>query len=220
MIELENVGKRYGTRSGRVTALRGISLSIGAGEKLCIVGKSGSGKTTLVDIVGTLLTPTSGQYRLFGSPVNSRTGPELARLRNRHFGFVFQAFHLMDRSTVLDNVCLGARYRSADPGFRRRARDLLERLGLGGFEGRLPTQLSGGEKQRVAIARALAGQPSVILADEPTGNLDSDTGALVIEALFDACGPQTALVLVTHDMGFAERFDRLVRMKDGQIVAG
>ena len=217
-IRLDNVGKTYGAAARPVRALEGVTLDIRQGEKVCLAGKSGSGKTTLLDIIGTLLQPTTGTYEFMGRSMAERTPRELAQLRNRHFGFVFQSFHLLDRYTVLQNVELAQQYRAPDPQFRARALRVMESLGIAQFAQRRPTELSGGEKQRVAIARALAADPSVLLADEPTGNLDTATGTAVIDALFAAAGADKTLIMVTHDAAFASRFPRVVRMQDGQLV--
>jgi ABC-type lipoprotein export system ATPase subunit len=220
LIRLTKVSKTYGKAAGAFRALEDIDLAIHPGEKICIIGKSGSGKTTLIDIIGTLLRPTAGTYEFMGTPIASMSLDRLAQLRNRHFGFVFQSFHLLDRLTVLQNIQLVQQYRRKDGGFRDRALATLRNLGLGGLAGRLPTELSGGERQRVAIARAIAGNPDILLADEPTGNLDSETGAQVIRALFAACGCESALVLVTHDTSHVDLFPRVLQMKDGRIVDG
>jgi putative ABC transport system ATP-binding protein len=217
-IHLEHLGKTYGQAPRAVRALEDVTLDIDQGEKVCVVGKSGSGKTTLLDIIGTLLLPTAGEYRFMGRSMVDRSERELAQLRNRHFGFVFQSFHLVDRFTVLQNVELAQQYRPPDPGYRARALAVMDSLGIGAFAQRRPTELSGGEKQRVAIARALAANPSVLLADEPTGNLDSVTGNAVIDALFAAAGADKTLIMVTHDAQFASRFPRIIRMQDGRIV--
>jgi putative ABC transport system ATP-binding protein len=219
VIALRGIAKSYPLPGGEARALDGVDLDIGAGEALCITGKSGSGKTTLLDIIATLLKPTQGSYRFDGEEVSSLSEQALARLRNRRFGFVFQSFHLLPEMSVLDNVCLPALYRGGED-LRPAARHWLDALGLGDLGGRRPVELSGGQQQRVAIARALVTDPAVLLADEPTGNLDSATGAEVVELLLGVAKAGRTLILVTHDNELAASFPRRVTLADGRVVAG
>ena len=213
---LSEVTKRY---PGGVTALDGVSLTIGHGELLGIVGPSGSGKSTLLHVLGTLDRPTSGQVEIAGHDVARLTDRQLSALRAGTVGFVFQQFHLAAGVPALDNVGMPLVYRGVRRAERRRrARAALERVGMGHRLGHTPNQLSGGEQQRVAIARALVGEPQVLLADEPTGNLDTRTGdeiMAVLERLVDE--QNQTIVLITHDQAIAERAPRLVRMRDGRL---
>ena len=218
MIELRGISKSYRAGANEVRALDGVDIDIGPGEAVCIVGKSGSGKTTLLDIVATLLKPTAGRYLFDGEDVSRLSERALAQLRNRRLGFVFQSFHLLNELSVLQNVCLPSRYRGGEdlePGARR----WLARLGLDGLADRRPVELSGGQQQRVAIARALVTDPAVLLADEPTGNLDSATGGEVVELLLDVARAGRTLILVTHDDDVARRFPRRIVLADGRVVA-
>ena len=203
-----------------VVALRGVSFSVGAGEFAAIVGPSGSGKTTLLHLMGTLDGPTSGSVRLTGRDVTALGDREVAFLRATRIGFVFQQFFLAEHQTVLDNVADGLLYAGIRPAERRRrALDALALVGLEARSGARPTQLSGGQRQRVAIARALAGEPAIILADEPTGNLDQATGQSIL-ALFETLNQRGAtIVLITHDQSIARRMPRRIEMLDGRIVA-
>ena len=222
MIQLEAVTKIY--RMGRnieVPALRGIDLEIPRGSFLAIMGASGSGKSTLLNIIGCLDTPTQGVYRLDGLRVDQLTDNQLAALRNRYFGFVFQQFNLIPSLNALENVLVPATYSDLWSGTaRRRAMELLERVGLARFWRHRPAELSGGQQQRVAIARALMNRPRVLLADEPTGNLDSDSGAEVMNLLEELWKDEGLTILVvTHDQEVAARARRIVRMRDGRIIA-
>ncbi|MEN9978801.1 MAG: ABC transporter ATP-binding protein [candidate division WOR-3 bacterium] len=220
MIRLQGVFKSYSLGKTVVRALNGISLEISRGEYVALMGPSGSGKSTLMHILGCLDTPDAGSYFFDGDDTARFNDRELARLRNRAFGFVFQSFNLLPRLSALANVELPMLY----AGIRRRARikratELLELVGLGDRLRHKPNELSGGEMQRVAIARALANEPEVILADEPTGNLDSRTGAEIMR-LFDRLAEEgKTVVIVTHDPGIAEHCRRIVRLRDGEIVA-
>lgn len=218
-LEVVDVTRTYEMGGTLVQALRGVSLRIDAGEFVAIVGPSGSGKTTLMNLLGCLDRPTSGQLRVDGVDATSLGDHGLATLRNSAVGFVFQSFQLLSRTSAVENVALPLIYRGLARRERRvRAEAALQAVGLGERMRHRPTQLSGGEQQRVAIARALVGQPRLLLADEPTGNLDSVTGAEVLHLfarLHDE--QQVAVVLVTHDRDVAARADRQIRMRDGRI---
>ena len=203
-----------------VRALRGVDLSIAKNEFVAIMGHSGSGKSTLMNVVGCLDVPTSGEYWLNGERVSDLGDLELARIRNREIGFVFQTFNLLGRATALQNVETPLVY--ADIGRkerRKRAEQELDRLGLGDRMHHLPSQLSGGQRQRVAIARALVNRPSILLADEPTGNLDSDTTAEIIGLFEQLHAEGQTIVLVTHETDIAERVERRIVLEDGDVVA-
>ncbi len=216
-LELRDVCKEY---PGGVHALRDVSVRIGAGERVAVAGPSGSGKTTMLTILGTLERPSSGAVAVAGSDVAGASDVELAGLRAHRIGFVFQGFHLQDPLTALDNVATGMLY-TGEPLRERReaARAALERVGLGHRLDHRPPQLSGGEKQRVAIARAVAKRPMIILADEPTGNLDTRSGGEVIDLLHELGREGATLVLITHDQQIAQTFPRRLAMRDGEIVS-
>ncbi len=218
MIELENVYKIYRMGDSEVHALDGVSLKIEAGEWVAIVGPSGSGKSTLMNVIGCLDQPTSGSYKLDGVEVARMSDRELARVRNRKIGFVFQTFNLLPRTTALANVELPLVYAGARDR-RQRAIAALERVGLGDRLHHRPNELSGGQQQRVAIARALVTNPAIILADEPTGNLDSKSGAEIME-LFHRLHTEQGLtiVMVTHDPDIAAQCERVVHIRDGKII--
>jgi putative ABC transport system ATP-binding protein len=220
-IEVDNLGKQYeGAAPGTPPALQSVTLAIAQGEFVAVMGPSGSGKSTFMNIVGLLDTPTAGAYRLNGEDVAGLATDELAHVRNRVFGFVFQGFNLLKRITAAENVALPMVY-SGTPGGerRRRARELLAKLGLGAFPDVLPNRLSGGQQQRVAIARALANRPQLILADEPTGNLDTQTSNEIM-SLFTELNRETGvtILLVTHENDIAQYANRLIRFKDGLVV--
>jgi putative ABC transport system ATP-binding protein len=216
-VELDGVVKEY---PGGVTALRGVSVSVGEGDQVAVVGPSGSGKTTMLTILGTLERPTSGTVTVAGHDVVAASDRELAGLRAHEIGFVFQAFHLQESMSAVDNVATGMLYTGRPLRERRQAaRVALERVGLSHRLEFRPKQLSGGERQRVAIARAVAKRPQILLADEPTGNLDSKSGGEVIDLLLELGAGGATLVLITHDPGIAGRFSRRLQMRDGEIVA-
>ena len=215
--ELRGVSKTY---AGGVTALRGVDLDIGYGELLGIVGPSGSGKSTMLHIIGTLDQPSSGMVRIDGYDVSRLTDRQLSALRAERIGFVFQQFHLAVGVPVLDNVADGLLYAGVTLRERRAAADAaLTRVGLGHRLGHLPHQLSGGERQRVAIARAVVGEPALLLADEPTGNLDSASGAGVMELFDDLHAGGLTLAVITHDDEISSRAQRRVRITDGTLCA-
>ena len=221
LLEAHGITKTYRLGQVDVPALRGVSLAVERGEYVAIMGPSGSGKSTLMHILGCLDTATDGTYVLDGTDVSTLRRRALARVRNEKVGFVFQTFNLMPRLTVEENVALPLRYRG---GFSRRerlrrARGLLERLGLAHRLGHRPDQLSGGERQRVAVARALVGEPAILLVDEPTGNLDSTSGAEVLQTFRDVHGLGNTIVLVTHDPHVADEADRLIQIADGVVAA-
>ncbi len=219
MIELVGIHKHYRMGDQEVRALDGVDLTIGRNEYVALIGPSGSGKSTLMNLLGCLDTPSEGQYLLNGRDTATLDDTELARVRNREVGFVFQSFHLLPRMSVLDNVMQPLVYRGLPRAERRRmATESLERVGLGNRLGHRPNELSGGQRQRVAVARALVGEPSLLLADEPTGNLDSRTSAEIM-ALFDALHAQgQTVVVVTHEPDIAAHCHRTVRIGDGRIV--
>ncbi|HEY3280398.1 MAG TPA: ABC transporter ATP-binding protein [Gemmatimonadales bacterium] len=220
LIEARGLAKTYRLGQVDVQALRGVDVDVAAGEFVAITGPSGSGKSTLMHILGCLDTPTAGTYRLGGEDVSGLSGKRLAQVRNRKVGFVFQTFNLMPRLTVEENVALPLKYRGGVPRAERRARALrlLERLGLADRVGHRPDELSGGERQRVAIARALVGEPAILMADEPTGNLDSASGAEVLRTFAELHGAGHTIVLVTHDPGVAARAQRIIQISDGRAV--
>jgi len=219
MIVATGVARSYDLDGVTVPALRGVSLTVGEGDYVAIVGTSGSGKSTLMHLLGALDRPTSGTLLIDGRDVSTLGPAEMARLRNETIGFVFQSFHLLPRTTARDNVALPLVYRGIGRRERReRAAAMLERVGLAHRVDHRPNQMSGGEQQRVAIARALITSPSVLLADEPTGNLDSTTGQQVLALLESLNAEGVAVVLVTHDRDVAARARRQIVMKDGVIL--
>jgi putative ABC transport system ATP-binding protein len=218
LIEIENLEKIYEVGAERVHALRGISLGIEANEYVAIMGPSGSGKSTLMNILGCLDTPTRGEYRLENTRVSSLADDELARIRNRKIGFVFQTFNLLPRADALHNVELPLVYAGVRPAERReRALAALESVGLGDRSHHRPNELSGGQRQRVAIARALVNEPSIILADEPTGNLDSATGEEILLIFHRLHAMGNTIIIVTHEAYIAGQTRRIVRLLDGRI---
>ena len=218
MIELENITKVYRMGKVEVPALRGVSLSIEEGEMLAIIGASGSGKSTLMHIIGLLDKPTLGIYTFEGADVSRLSDNQLAEMRNKKIGFVFQEYNLLSRATALANVELPLVYGGSRDN-RQRAMEALERVGLGARANHKPTELSGGEQQRVAIARALVNSPGIILADEPTGNLDSAATDEIISIFCQLNQDGITVVLVTHEMDVAERTQRIIRLYDGKVVS-
>jgi putative ABC transport system ATP-binding protein len=219
VLDVDDVSKSY-IGEPPVQALRGVNLTIGAGELVGIVGPSGSGKTTLLQLMGTLDRPTSGRVRITGLDVASMADDDVAYLRATRIGFIFQQFFLAEHATVLDNVADGLLYAGIPLKARRqRALDALDLVGLAGRPHARPTQLSGGQRQRVAIARALVGQPAIVLADEPTGNLDQATGQSILTLIDQLHQAGSTIVVITHDHAIAGRMQRKVEILDGRIVA-
>ncbi len=218
MIELCNICKYYGAGETQVRALDGVSLSVEAGEFLAIVGRSGSGKSTLMNVLGCLDVPTAGEYRLEGRSVFSLSQGALSAIRNRYIGFIFQRFFLLPTLTALENVELPLIYAGVGKQKRREmARAMLERVGLFDRLSHYPAQMSGGQQQRVAIARAAVGRPAVLLADEPTGNLDAASGEAVMSLLKELHAGGTTLLLITHDRAVAAAAERRVEMRAGKL---
>jgi len=220
MIKLENVNKVYRTKTIETTALNNINLDIPKGEFLSIMGPSGCGKSTLLNIMGLLDEPSSGTVTIDGSSLSNYNSPAIAKFRNEKLGFIFQSFHLIPDLSVVDNVELPLLYRKTGSSERRRlAEEALESVGLKNRTSHFPNQLSGGQKQRVAIARAIVGKPNIILADEPTGNLDSVMGNEVMDILLGLNSDKnTTIVMVTHDENMANKTHKLIRLYDGSQV--
>ena len=218
VLELRSVGKTYPPPT-TVTALANVDLTVGLGETVSVTGPSGSGKSTLLNVLGTLERPSTGTVRIGGTDTSTIPDRQLSGLRAWRIGFVFQEFHLLEHLTVLDNVATGLIYRGLSVRSRRdAAASALRRVGLGSRVTHRPSRLSGGERQRAAIARAIAGEPQIILADEPTGNLDSATGAEIIRLIAGLAGPRTTVIVITHDIAVAAAMRREVRLHDGRIV--
>lgn len=220
MIELKDIYKIYLDGDSEIHALDGVSFQVEKGEFVAIVGSSGSGKSTCMNIIGCLDIPTSGSYYLNGTDVSTMNEKQLATIRNRELGFIFQQYNLISKLNVLENVELPLVYRGIRHDKRKEmAMAALERVGLADRHSKFPAQLSGGQQQRVSIARALAGEPPVILADEPTGALDSKTGKEVLEFLQKLNREGTTIVLITHDNSIAAQIKRVVRIQDGKIIS-
>jgi putative ABC transport system ATP-binding protein len=219
VIQLEHVVRSYRLGESIVNALDDVSLTIHRGDFVAVMGPSGSGKSTLLNILGCLDTPTSGTYRLEGEPVQSLSEDRLAEVRQKNIGFIFQAYHLVPRMTAVRNVELPLIFAGAEPRARReKVRTALETVGLAARIHHRPDQLSGGERQRVAIARAMVMEPRILLADEPTGNLDSRSGGEIVALLERLNAGGLTIVLVTHDPGVAQHAARILRMRDGRIA--
>ena len=219
ILELRNVEKIYGEKDNQVKALRNINLKVEEGEFVAIVGQSGSGKSTCMNIIGCLDVPTAGSYRLNGRDVGNMSGNEQAEVRNEMLGFIFQQYNLLPKLNLLENVEVPLVYAGIPRAERhRRAREVLEQVGLGDKLKNKPNQLSGGQQQRVSIARALVRNPAIILADEPTGALDSHTGREVLGMLQDLHGQGHTVVLITHDNSIAVQAQRIIRLEDGRVV--
>jgi len=220
MLKMKDIRKVYKTGKIKVEALKGIDMEIGAGEFVSIVGPSGSGKSTLMNIAGCLDTPSDGVYELDGEAVESLSMSRLADIRNRKIGFVFQAFNLLPYATAFENVELPMIFGKINAKERKkRATELLEKVGLGDRLDHKPKELSGGEMQRVAIARSMANRPKLILADEPTGNLDSKSGKQIIDLFEELWKTGTTILMITHDSTVATRTNRVIYLKDGQVRA-
>jgi putative ABC transport system ATP-binding protein len=220
MLSLQNISKIYRTTEVETHALSAVSLTVGSGEFLAIMGPSGCGKSTLLNILGMLDSPDSGSYSFFGEEVAKLREKELTRLRRGSVGFVFQSFNLIDDLNVSENVEVSLLYRGMSGAERRRrVTAALERVGLGHRARHLPSQLSGGQQQRVAIARALVGEPKLILADEPTGNLDTENGTAVMDMLTQINRAGTTVIMVTHSLVHAAAAARTVKLLDGQVVS-
>ncbi len=220
MIQIKNLSRYYQMGPTTVKAIDDISLSIGEGEFVSIIGPSGSGKSTLMNIIGCLDSPTAGTYSLAGEETASLDKDKLAEIRNRYIGFVFQNFNLLPRESAVENVELPLVYAGVPAKERRkRALEILKRVELEGREFHLPNELSGGQRQRVAIARALAVQPKILLADEPTGALDTKTGEQIMELFRELQSEGVTLIMVTHDRDVASKAERIVEIRDGKILA-
>ncbi|WP_036172304.1 ABC transporter ATP-binding protein [Massilia sp. 9096] len=220
MIKLQNITRQYRMGDQTVHALQGIDLQIGRNEMVAFIGASGSGKSTMMNIVGCLDRPSGGEYWLNGRAVAAMSGDDLAHVRNQEIGFIFQSFHLLPRASALDNVAQPLIYRGVP--LRERlalAERALQRVGLGTRLHHRPNELSGGQRQRVAIARALVGKPSILLADEPTGNLDSATSLEIMDLIREVHAEGQTVVMVTHEPEIAEQCQRIVRLRDGKVVS-
>jgi putative ABC transport system ATP-binding protein len=219
MIRMKGIRKKYDNGRVSVEALRGVDLEIGGNEYVAVVGPSGSGKSTLMNILGCLDTPSEGEYELSGDKVAKLDRNQLAEIRNRHVGFVFQNFNLLPYATALENVELPLLFAGVGAKERReRAAAMLERVQLGDRLDHKPTELSGGQMQRVAIARALVNRPAMVLADEPTGNLDSASGRAIVEIFAELFASGQTIVMITHDQGVAKLASRVIQIRDGQVV--
>lgn len=220
MIEIHDLNKIYRTADVETTALNNVNLEVSAGEFIAIMGPSGCGKSTLLNILGMLDSPSSGSYQFLQHDVSSRSERDLAAIRKQHIGFIFQSFNLIDELTVAENVTLPLLYQKIPADAREtRVREVLERVNIAHRADHRPQQLSGGQQQRVAVARAVISSPELILADEPTGNLDTANGEEVLELLNQLNSEGTTIVMVTHDPGHAEHASRIVNMLDGRVLS-
>ena len=218
MIETNNLTKEYKVGSQKVTALKGINLNVDKGEFISIMGPSGSGKTTLMNIIGCLDSPSNGTYTLNNKSVSDLSENELAKIRNKEIGFVFQSFHLLARNSALENVMLPLKYAGSDKKTAlAKSKESLDRVGLSDRYDHSPAELSGGQQQRVAIARALVNQPSILFADEPTGNLDSKTGDDVMNIFSELNSNGQTIILITHEDSIAKQSNRIITIMDGLI---
>jgi putative ABC transport system ATP-binding protein len=218
MIEMKRLRKAYTTGKVEFEALKGIDLSIKHGEMVAVVGPSGSGKSTLMNIIGCLDVPTSGEYRLEDDPVSEMTSNQLADIRNKKIGFVFQAFNLLPYATAYENIEVPLLFaRVSGRNRRERVNELLARVGLADKAGNKPTEMSGGEMQRTAIARSMANEPDLILADEPTGNLDSKSGGEIVKIFHELWSAGKTVIIITHDVNIAKQAQRIIRLKDGLV---
>jgi putative ABC transport system ATP-binding protein len=221
LIQLENIYKTYQTGQVRYEALKDVTLTVNYGDFTAIVGPSGSGKSTLIQIIGCLSTPTSGRYLLAGKEVSKLSPNELAIIRNKNVGFVFQNFNLLASLTVLENVALPLVYRGVDFAQRKsKAEEMLAKVDLIRYVKHRANELSGGQQQRVAIARALVTDPDIVLADEPTGNLDSTSGCEIMKLLLDANQRGKTIIIVTHDLDLVKQAQRIIKICDGKIIGG
>ena len=218
IIQTENLTRTYSLGNSIVNALRGVDLAVETGEFVVLIGPSGSGKSTMMHLLGCLDTPTAGQYLLEGRDVSTLSKDERAQVRNTRIGFIFQTFNLLPRLNALDNLELPLLYGRYDGDSKKRAAQALERVGLTSRAQHRPNELSGGERQRIAIARALVADPALILADEPTGNLDSKTGADIMRLLVELCREGRTILMVTHDAKIAANAGRILKMQDGVIL--
>ncbi len=221
LIETKNVRKEYSMGEEKVEAIKDMSLKIKEGEFIAIIGPSGSGKSTLLHIFGCLDLPTSGEYLYRGKEVSTYSDDQLSAFRNKEIGFVFQFFYLLSRENVFENVKLPLLYRDTNEKDKEdMVAKALEKVGMDHRKKHLPSELSGGERQRVAIARALVGEPNLILADEPTGNLDTKTGESIISIFEELSKAGKTVILITHEMELAEKADRIIKIRDGEIEGG
>ncbi len=218
IIETQDLTKTYKMGDAVVHALRGVNLSVAVGEFVALMGPSGSGKSTMMHLLGCLDTPTSGRYCLEGRDVSTLSKDERARVRNSRIGFIFQTFNLLPRLSALDNIALPLMYGRRSGNARQRAAEALKRVGLKHRAQHQPNEMSGGERQRIAIARALVTDPALVLADEPTGNLDSKTGSEIMHLLIELSAEGLTILMVTHDAKVAAHAQRIVEMQDGEIV--